>query len=373
MAGKLAPSKARRVVRELSIEFRNTPEFRKEVSYKGGWQNATQKLEWFWYGFKKYGFLANLANCLRMREAWWESGEKRLIGMDAVGHRYWESDEISRKTSSCHRWLDYPHHFQHADWTKIPQNWSIWARMGAGRSPPQMEALHKELGPAWRDYQDATYSNIYRINPADTFNNPTIVDGCNGGAEFSNPWHPDHKKVKTMYGRSPKADIGKQNTTNIYDVDEFDPKGGALGKLEIEGLAPSQLHKVLMSGDNDRAHPNDKFTKFGDMYNNMALTHGRYNPKRGQNIWWHYRKDEAARTKRSREAVSAFEDPKFSSVNTAGGLFPYLTRYKTIDEHASEGFAKASTNERNVKQEYPSTPYHRAEYPAQRAYNREYE
>ncbi|KAJ9445395.1 putative NADH dehydrogenase 1 alpha subcomplex subunit 12 [Diplonema papillatum] len=355
---------ARRVVRDVSREYRFVADLRKEVSYKGGWRNSTQKLQWFWYGFKKYGFLANLANILRMREAWFESGEKRLVGMDALGHRYWESDEISRKQTGCHRWLDYPQHFHWAEWSKIPEQWLYWAKMAVGRSPPQLAALHKELGPAWRDFQVNSFTGGFKRHEADTFGNPCIVDGAIVGEQFTNPWDPNFKQARRLYGQGPTGRSWGNTAkgfTNLYDVDEFDPNGGAFRKLEHEGLSPDRKTQQLMVMDTDGTYSSFKRTTGPMIANNWVLRHGDMDhAQKGSEIWQDFRRTEAAKTKRSREKVSAFDIAAFSPVNEAGLHYGYQSHYKTLPvTNTANGLKNSGADERTIK-DYAQVDYPQA-------------
>eukprot|EP01063_Lacrimia_lanifica_P015865 TRINITY_DN2251_c0_g1_i1.p2 TRINITY_DN2251_c0_g1~~TRINITY_DN2251_c0_g1_i1.p2 ORF type:complete len:389 (+),score=141.58 TRINITY_DN2251_c0_g1_i1:69-1235(+) len=358
-AAPATSTRARRVIRELGQNFQYHSDSRMEISYRGGWQNSTQKLQWFWFGFKKYGFLTNIANMARMREAWWESGEKRLIGMDAVGHKYWETDEMGRKNSCGYRWLDYPYHFQWAEWSKIPKAWNLWAKHVSGRSPPQLEALHKELGPDWRDYLDLTLRSGWGWAERDTFKNPMIMDGTGTGHEgYSSPFHPEFKEYRRAYGHDPRQDQwnpgGHRSLgfKNLYDVDEFDPAGGVRDKLEFEGLSPDQGQALKATENTDDSH--HMYNKFdGATMNNWQMRHGHFDKsKKGSEIWWDYRLEQAERTKRSREKVSAFDFASFSSVNEVEA-FGYVPREKAHDhkfpDFRAAGFQESYYNAKNHK------------------------
>eukprot|EP01061_Rhynchopus_euleeides_P003129 TRINITY_DN12403_c0_g1_i1.p2 TRINITY_DN12403_c0_g1~~TRINITY_DN12403_c0_g1_i1.p2 ORF type:complete len:406 (+),score=134.19 TRINITY_DN12403_c0_g1_i1:63-1220(+) len=343
---------ARRVVRGLTDEFVHFHHPRKELSYRGGWQNATQKLQWFWFGFKKYGFLANLANMARMRESWWESGEKRLIGMDAMGHKYWETDDPGRTYAWGYRFPDYPHHFHFADQSKIPRDWLAWTRQAVGRSPPQLEALHKELGPDWRDYNLTMTRNFHLADEADTHTNPQGVDGYGHGFSFTHPFSPDFKTAREYYGNMATRHNHGSMRTGLYastHQDEFDPEGGALTKLAADGLQPDgynqhQVSKGDSGVDDDQAVQRFEITaasNFQQDYNEFDKG------KRGLAMWWEYRNEQGDAAKKSRAEVSAFDDPLYSAKNKAGTTFGFINRYKEIDPYTTEGYGKSQLNPKN--------------------------
>eukprot|EP01060_Flectonema_neradi_P039416 TRINITY_DN8676_c0_g3_i1.p1 TRINITY_DN8676_c0_g3~~TRINITY_DN8676_c0_g3_i1.p1 ORF type:complete len:381 (+),score=69.73 TRINITY_DN8676_c0_g3_i1:107-1249(+) len=350
MASKAA---ARRVARDLTREYRVVPATRKEVSYRGGLFNCTQKLQWFWFSFKKYGFLQNLANIVRMREAWWESGEKRLVGMDAQGHRYWETDEMGRKWSGGFRWLDYPYHLSWHDWSRIPDGWSGWARMHTGRSPPQMEALHKELGPAWRDYlKNHSWNSGFSESQKDFWMNPQGMDTSHRGNRYFDPWSPDFKKNRRHYGHSlTAADPGSiylNGNRNLYDIDEYNPDGGAKGKLEVTGLGPDAHGQRMMSQYTD-----ENLCKINKFMNPMTHSHSmKYEEADGGEstsaIWWDYRKTQGKQTKESRASVSAFDDPVQSPLNKTNEIFAFENRYMHASDKAL-GYARSTANPKNHK------------------------
>ena len=345
---------ARRVVREISAEYRNVYPYRKEISYRGGWQNSTQKLQWFWFGFKKYGVLANLANNLRMREAWWESGEKRLIGMDALGHRYWETDEMGRKLYRGYRWIDYPHHFTNADWAKIPFLWYNWAKQSTGRSPPQMAAMHKELGPAWRDFGQLNYQPFYMAEH-ETSRSPGGAEGQNHGSDHTNPFDPDFKKVRRFYGHNSRTRrydiISWKKTKNLYDVDEFDPEDGAIGKLEYDGLSGA-VHDSWYSIRTYDKNGDVKKKLENPMANNEYMRFGKHDGgKKLSEIWWDYRKTEADKTRRSRQNVSAFDLPSFSSVNEGNTLYGHRNRANDAEARSVDRSVAWKKHETNLKNE----------------------
>eukprot|EP01065_Artemidia_motanka_P032933 TRINITY_DN39916_c0_g1_i1.p1 TRINITY_DN39916_c0_g1~~TRINITY_DN39916_c0_g1_i1.p1 ORF type:complete len:413 (+),score=102.81 TRINITY_DN39916_c0_g1_i1:59-1240(+) len=333
-------AQARRVRRELSDLFRNYNQWRAHVTYRGGWQNATQKLQWFWFYFKKYGILGNLACCLHMREAWWESGEKRLVGMDALGHRYWETDEIPRLSEGGMRFLDYPHHFQFADWARIPERWYGWAVMWYGRSPNQWEQIHRELGPEWRDFMMRNpYTNGGGVAEEDHVIVSTFMDG-NGtrGSEFSNPFNPDFKHIRRWHGQYEKKQnsMNGWSTRNAYDIDEFDPRDGARDFLEYyKGLSPDQQGQYYASKHLDHTQQpatHDHKERKIDMANNFMRFENKYDGgKWGSQLWWDQRMAMADNTKSSHEYVSAFDDPRYSSANKGQSHeFGYGSRYRAF-------------------------------------------
>ena len=342
---------ARRVARALTDEYQYMPQERKEVSYRGGFQNSTQKLQWFWFGFKKYGFLANLANMCRMRESWWETGEKRMVGMDALGHRYWETDDSGRTFNQHYRWIDYPHHFHFADQAKLPEPWRLWLRGMAGRNPAQLEALHKELGPDWRDYLKHT-PHKFHDDEADTHHNPTLMEGLFMGSEMSCPWDPNFKQARRQYGfnQNVKAhQITSTGITNLYNVDEFDPSGGFVQKLMSEGLGPDGFHQTHSAIDTE--DENDPSLKFNNRpFDGFWKEHGQYDGGvRGAKIWWDYRKTHERKTKEARAMVSAFDNHLYSSKNTTGLTYAFQPRYKTYDPYTEEGYSKSKLNPKNHK------------------------
>eukprot|EP01062_Namystynia_karyoxenos_P065982 TRINITY_DN60004_c0_g1_i1.p2 TRINITY_DN60004_c0_g1~~TRINITY_DN60004_c0_g1_i1.p2 ORF type:complete len:398 (+),score=120.01 TRINITY_DN60004_c0_g1_i1:135-1328(+) len=333
-----AARQARRVRRDMSELYINVQDARKMVSYKGGWQNCTGKLQWFWFYFKKYGILGNFANCFHMREAWWESGEKRLVGMDAYGHRYWESDYIPRLSEGGFRWIDYPHHVGWADWAKLPEPWENWCNMKIGRTPNQWEQIHKELGPEWRDYMVRTNSQIHgSFAEEDEYTNPEYADGGSmRGPDVNNPWHPDFKRLRRWYGHSGinrHMSLHSYTTRNAYDIDETDSQDGAWHYLEYyKHMAPDRLGQQYtwraLNEEDNTATGLDGYRM--DLANNFTRHEG-YNDqgKWGSKMWWEYRLDQAERTRQSNEKVSAFDDPVYSSANTAAeGEFGYGSRYK---------------------------------------------
>ena len=341
---------ARRVARGMTDEYKTIAHMRWETSYRGGWQNSTQKLQWFWFGFKKYGFLANLANMIRLREGWWETGEKRLIGMDALGHRYWETDDAGRTYAMGFRFIDYPHHVQFADQSKIPRKWLYYLKQGSGRSPPQLEALHKELGPDWRDYGDRMNKFYNTIAEQDTHQNPNAADGRTGGlGTFLCPWSSDFKTARDYYGHSGQRQaygLMKAGFVNEAHVDEFDPKGGAVGKLALDGLEPDPIaqKRLQVGGSGD-----DKVGRFQQgTFDNMIMSYGKYDKsEKALALWWEMRAEEAELTTQSRAAVSAFDNPLYSSANTTGAEFGFVSRYKQIDRNTATGYAESSLHPNN--------------------------
>lgn len=317
---------ARRVRRDLSEMFVNVNDWRAWISHKGGWQNLGHKFQWFWFYFKKYGILGNLASCLHMREAWWESGEKRLVGMDALGHRYWETDEICRQSEFGFRFIDYPHHFHFAEWTKIPERWSGWTKMLSGRSPNQWEQIHRELGPEWRDYMVRSYGTVYGIAEEDQWSRTNYMDGPgNRGPMFSNPWHPDFQKIRRWYGQYGTRPHNRHtySTRNAYDIDKYDPQDGARDYLEYEkGLSPDAVAQRETSRYKDHTtNPyNDlPFAQRINIHNNFTNKNDRYDGgKYGSQLYWEDKLDNVERAKSSRQYVSAFDDPSHSPANTIG-------------------------------------------------------
>ena len=354
---------ARRVARDLTSEYRLFPQKRKEVSYRGGLFNSTQKLQWFWFAFKKYGFLQNLANNLRMREAWWESGEKRLVGMDAQGHKYWETDEMGRKSFGGLRFLDYPYHLSWHDWSKIPEAWGGWARMHTGRSPPQMEALHKELGPSWRDYnKNYSWGSSMSVSEKDFWTCPQGMDTFHRGHKHFDPWSPNFKKARRHYGHSVSAADPDSRflhgNRNVYDIDEYNPEGGAKGKLEITGLGPDAHAQQMMFHVHDNG-PHSTAVKFihSESHNNMLSFDEFDGGENSSAIWWDYRTKQGTETKKSRASISAFDDPVQSSLNSTNEIFSYDSRYKTSSDR-DVGYARSRGNPKNTKFNSPLDAIH---------------
>lgn len=123
-------------------------------------------------------------------------------------------------------------------------------------------------------------------------------------------------------------------------------------KLEYEGLGPDASGAIMsLKADDNTLEMYNKFDCA--LHNSWSLRHGKFDKsKKGSEIWWDYKVQQGERTKRSRQNVSAFDLPSFSTANEVEH-YGFIERSKA-DPHKTNlgrelGYEKSYYNAKNHK------------------------
>eukprot|EP01012_Entosiphon_sulcatum_P003260 TRINITY_DN10981_c0_g1_i1.p2 TRINITY_DN10981_c0_g1~~TRINITY_DN10981_c0_g1_i1.p2 ORF type:complete len:265 (-),score=46.46 TRINITY_DN10981_c0_g1_i1:43-837(-) len=81
------------------------------------------KVGQFYKDLKVLGFLRWWGKILHLAEAWFEKGDKILVGEDPSGNKYWQS---TRTIAPRDRWVEFSRGRYWTDVSEIPRGWHIW-------------------------------------------------------------------------------------------------------------------------------------------------------------------------------------------------------------------------------------------------------
>jgi len=144
--------------------------------------------------FKQMGVWETLKKVYQLREAWWEKGNKILVGSDKYGNKYWETTEPTELNRG--RWVEFAGKKDKIyDASDIPAEWHMWIHRLRDEPPTPEESARKGFGVRPEHERNWTGNPQKRHYPP---------------GHFFNPEHRDVSTIEYEEGRAPEQVFEKQ-------------------------------------------------------------------------------------------------------------------------------------------------------------------
>ncbi|KAF0976815.1 hypothetical protein FDP41_004110 [Naegleria fowleri] len=138
--------------------------------FRGFWQSKLSLLN----DFKQFGVMETLKKAFKLREAWWEKGDKVLVGVDKYGNKYWETTKPTELNRN--RWVELARKDLVYDASDIPAEWHMWIHRLRDEPPTEDEANRKGFGVRRPHQPNWSGNPEKRHYPPGHFFNPSHKD-----------------------------------------------------------------------------------------------------------------------------------------------------------------------------------------------------